>query len=153
MIKKETRLSYLTFGQARVRGVTKKRWLRAVHIREAKARRKQRLAQAPQENVPISRIRRQVVFYHSNPDAPSINMYSEVRVITINPIFTDRGLRQVAEKYKMLAEKSWNITLNRMGIEQPTQLSPKEDLKLNDLAVHIELIHQNKKEHIIVTSI
>lgn len=122
---------------------------------------KQKIAPRKPLKIPKERIRKQrVMNLRSGEDPYAIS----IRVITINPEITNRGLERalykVMQKYQgrrvYLEKKNYSVEINfKQFYEEPksdvspekTRISINEDRILNDYEIHYEiLIERNKAE-------
>ena len=125
-LKKGERLSSLTWGQARVRGFTKKQHTRAVNIKLGIAKAKKRI----KELFTPPRERQQVTF---NSD------YSiSLRAIAINADLTEKELENALDNFLKGEEQLQRIPFSTKGIETE-ELSDDEDAGLEEGIIHIEL--------------
>lgn len=142
--------SNTTFGQARIRGITKKNFLRrqriSISLKKTYERKRIILSQKiPTKKKEVQktlitrkRIRKQVVLNLRSHDEP----YAiSIRAITINPIITENGLKiAVNDGLKRSGYKLRDFYQKRYyGLEE-TEISNEEDKRLNDYRVHIEIL-------------
>lgn len=155
-ITEKFKISELTWGQARVRKITQKRWLRAERISGSLKKyhktgltikqRREKISITKErkrviEKKPITkRIRRQVA-QNFKADVPPY--FVSIRAMTINPIITQKGLNLALLQGKRKIQIEENINLTAMQTEyiglEMVEIPPIEDRKLNDMKIHIEV--------------
>jgi hypothetical protein len=156
MAKKFRVTEETTFGQARVRGVSKKEFNRRQKIsitrrqifrerklEEVRVIRKPRVKvkkpkkEIQEELIEERRFRKQVVLNFRSGEEP----YAvSIRAITINPEITERGLLIAVQETKSELDINFeNFTSRYLGFEE-TEIPSSEDTRLNDFRVHVEVL-------------
>lgn len=94
------------------------------------------------------RRRKQIVIYRKSPDAPSPEVYAEIRIATINPEITLKGLWVVLNRIKGRYPK---INFTDVGLEEDEPISLFEDVELNDNNIHIKILAYGKESSSIIS--
>jgi hypothetical protein len=154
---KQKKITEMTWHQVRSRGgITKREFERRLKISKSLKQYYQR--RKPKDKITSyyptkERIRHQKVLNYRSSKSP---YYISIRVMTINPDITERGLLMALNEIKLSLQKqsinikdkarNVNIDFARMdsvrssiGTEK-TKIAPHEDTQLNDLRVHYEIL-------------
>lgn len=147
------KISNLTFGQARVKGINKKQWLRAVRIsgslrkyyqtgltrKERKQETKKTLKR--EKKIPQIVTRQQIAENFRISNMPPY--FISVRALTIDSSVTKKGLLLAIRQTKQRIKKEYGITFAGMSAEntgiERTRIPKNEDKKLQDYRIHTEV--------------
>lgn len=159
--------SETTFGQARVRGITKKEFQRRRNIslslkqyhksplttkKTFATRERIRKRKVTKAKKTGKRIRKQLAYYwrtrdiKGTPDGTDIG-FIEIKALTINPDITEKGLFiAIRDKQLQLKQQGINFNLYRVSTRgfELQEIAPREEQALNDMKVHITVFANNK---------